>query len=135
MATNPVTSPTSLPGAGTFGQAISPPLNTPVTVAASGSVSIPETAEGYISANVIDSISGAGICGVGIIITDEDRASGAKVFNISAGAFFAQAANLQVAVSTRQLDGANATSAPTISGASLSSFSASAQTSVSKVTA
>ena len=79
MTTNTASPPSSTPstvlsGAGTFASSVSPPLNTKVTIAASGSVAIPETAEGYISANVIDSISGAGICGVRIIITDEDRA-------------------------------------------------------------
>jgi hypothetical protein len=111
-------------GAGTFSTAVVPPLNMPITVAAGGSVSV--TGSGYLIALITDSISGQIVCGITDMIRPSEILSGVKSFNISISNIFAQAANLQVSISTRPLDGAPLSAAPILGASSLSAFSASA---------
>jgi|HubBroStandDraft_6_1064221.scaffolds.fasta_scaffold02559_9 hypothetical protein len=106
----------TLPGA------VAPPVNSPCTVSASGSVSI--GGAGYLIVLITDSISGQIVCGIADMVRPSEMLSGTKNFSINASSFFSQAANLQVSVATRPLDGASI--APTVSNASLTAFSASA---------
>jgi hypothetical protein len=112
---------TQLSGPGTFSSGVTPPVNTPVAVNAAGSVSI--TGSGYLIVLVADSISGRAVCGIADMIRPSELLSGVKKFNISASNLFAQAANLQVSVSTRQMDGAAPSAAPTLGASSLSALS------------
>jgi hypothetical protein len=116
------TQTTTLPGAGTFAQTVSPALNVALNVIAGGSVNVNES--GYLVVTVVDSISGRAVCGIADMVQPSEMLSGTKNFSINASSFFSQAANLQVSVATRPLDGASIT--PAVSNASLTAFSAAA---------
>ena len=118
----PTVSAPPLSGAGTFNTAITPALNTPLVLTASGSISVGPTSQGYITADIVDG-SGNSVCGIAAIITPADLVAGFKNFNINvSGPQFNNATSLQTSVGTRQLDGADPSTAPVISSANLTSF-------------
>jgi hypothetical protein len=120
----PVAQPSQLNGPGTFSQTVVPPTNAPVTVAASGSINVAPNSQGYVVITLSDTISGRVVAGIADMIRPAEQAIGVKNFNLSASSSFTAAVNLVVSVSTRQLDGADPSTAPVISGASLSAFAA-----------
>jgi hypothetical protein len=115
----------SLVGAGTFSTAVVPATNTPLTVAATGTVTFAPGSSGYVTGVCFDSISGQVVCGFYDMIRAPESAAGSKSFNIGAVANFPNAANIRIAISTRALDGASPANAPALSAASLMTFAAS----------
>ena len=109
----------TLSAAGTFSTTVAPPTAVPLSISASGSISIPtSSAGGYIEATVFDSVSGAPCCGIADTITPEQATAGSKAFNIGvAGPGFANPASLQISIATRGSDDGSVP-APEVSGAS-----------------
>jgi hypothetical protein len=112
----------TLAGAGTFSTIEVPALNSPITLAAQGTVSLPVGANGFLVVVVVDEISGVEMCGITDLIRPAEKISGSKAFNIFALTQFATAVSLQVSVRSLALDGVSA--GPVISAASLGTFSA-----------